>query len=387
MPWSVIVGALTALPSEPVRCPSCGQEVPVERHCVRCGAELTETSARRGFAAAPNEHALAPSLVSTLFPQLPSDSMRTFRIALLAGAVVVLLLGAAGLFPIAVVASAILVPLLLGIYLYDVDLYEDEPAHVLAYTAVWGIGAGVGLGFLVKEVVPAGVEILFESTERAVLVRGFALPALALVLTLLGPLVLLPYRKFNDVLDGATFGVMCGATLVGAQLVSQTGPLFSSGLRPVGTVGPWLIRLTELAVALPLVAAGAGGATAAAFWLRYRAPVADRGALGPLGRPPVAVLAAFVAFVGAALGQLLLPRLASLALLLVLAAASILWLRRVLHVGLLQESLEIPIGPSILCANCGSSTPRHSFCGYCGISLRALPKARIERGAAPSAPT
>ena len=330
-----------------------------------------------------------PSLVSTLFPQLPSDSMRTFRIALLAGAVVVLLLGAAGLFPIAVVASGILVPLLLAIYLYDVDLYEDEPLHVLAYTAVWGVAAGVGLGFLVKEVVPAGVELLFESTERAVLVRGFALPALALVLTLLGPLVLLPYRKFNDVLDGATFGAVCGASLVGAQLVIQTGPLFSSGLRPVGAVGPWLIRLTELAVALPLIAAGAGGAAAAAFWLRYRAPVAHRSALGPLGRPPVAVLAALLAFVGAALGQLFLPRLASLGLLLVLAAASILWIRRILHVGLLQESLEVPIGPPIVCANCGTSTPRHTFCGHCGISLRALPKARVEPAPfePPSAPT
>lgn len=353
---------------------------------MRCGVELAGTSARRGFAAAPNERALVPSLVSTLFPQLPSDSMRAFRIALGAGAGAVLLLGAAGLFPIAVVAAGILVPLLLGIYLYDVDLYEDEPAHVLAYTAVWGIAAGVGLGFLVKEVAPAGVELLLESTERAVLVRGFALPTLALVLTLLGPLVLLPYRKFNDVLDGATFGALCGATLVGAQLVAQAGPLFSSGLRPVGAVGPWLIRLTELAVALPLIAAGAGGAAAAAFWLRYRAPVADRAALGPLGRPPIAVLAAFVAFVEAALGQLFLPRLASLGLLLVLAAGSILWLRRILHVGLLQESLEIPIGPSIVCANCGHPTPRHSFCGHCGISLRALPKAQIEPRAAPSAP-
>jgi hypothetical protein len=357
--------------------------VPPERHCVRCGVALAEATPRRGFAAAPNEPQLVPSLVSTLFPQLPSDSMLAFRVALLLGATVVILLGAAGLFPIAVVAAGVLVPLLLAIYLYDVDLYEDEPLHVLAYTALWGIAAGFALGLLVKSAAPAGVELLVESTERSVLVRGLGLPALALLLTLAGPLVLLPYRKFNDVLDGATFGAMSGAALVGAQLVTQSGPLFESGLRPVGAVGPWLIRLTELAIALPLIAAGAGGAAAAAFWLRYRAPIADRGALGWLGRPTLAVPAAYVAFAGAAVSQLFLPRLASLALLLALAAGSILWLRHVLHAGLLQESLEVPVGPAIVCANCGHSTPRHTFCGHCGIALRALPKAPVEAPGTP----
>jgi hypothetical protein len=62
--------------------------------------------------------------------------------------------------------------------------------------------------------------------------------------------------------------------------------------------------------------------------------------------------------------------------LLALDAVTMLWLRRVIHLGLLEESAEIPIGPPITCANCGASTPRHTFCINCGVSLQALPKHR-----------
>ena len=54
----------------------------------------------------------------------------------------------------------------------------------------------------------------------------------------------------------------------------------------------------------------------------------------------------------------------------------IVLLRRAIHVGLLEESLEVPIGPELTCPNCGELTARHTFCGQCGISLQALPKAR-----------
>ena len=57
-----------------------------------------------------------------------------------------------------------------------------------------------------------------------------------------------------------------------------------------------------------------------------------------------------------------------------LAAVALLWLRRVLHLGLLEEAFEIEIGDEVVCANCGQPTRRHTFCGNCGISLHALPK-------------
>ena len=44
---------------------------------------------------------------------------------------------------------------------------------------------------------------------------------------------------------------------------------------------------------------------------------------------------------------------------------------------------EIPIGPAILCPECGKETPLHTYCGNCGTSLKALPRTqgrRVRRG-------
>ena len=80
--------------------------------------------------------------------------------------------------------------------------------------------------------------------------------------------------------------------------------------------------------------------------------------------------------VAAALIQIYLAVwIAALALALLTCAALIV-LRYLIHVGLMEEAAEIPIGPDIACPNCGEQTPRHTFCGNCGIALQALPKAR-----------
>jgi hypothetical protein len=197
--------------------------------------------------------------------------------------------------------------------------------------------------------------------------------------------VLLPYRKFNDVLDGATFGGACAVTFAGAVVLTQAFDLFGDGLRPGGSVGSWVVRLLELAVAAPVLAAALIGAVAGAFWLRYRAPVRDRNALGPAGRPAVAVTLAAGVLVGSALGELYLPQLGSLALYVILDVVALVWLRQVIHVGLLEEAAEITIGEPFTCANCGEQTPRHSFCSSCGISILALPKRREPSAGGPSA--
>ena len=363
------------------QCPSCGLAVGAEdSFCVRCGTRLEAAAKRRGFAAAPNEPEFLPALVSTVFPQLPRASMATFRIALALGVGAVVVLALARLFPVAIVASAVLVPLLTVLYLYDVDVYEDEPVRVILFTMLAGAGSGIALGVLARELAPTGVEAILDTTDDAVLVRGLLLPLLAVALSLVGPLVLLPYRKFNDVLDGATFGAASAVSLVGAQLIVSSLPMLGAGLRPVGQIWPWVARLLELAVALPLMSAGVVGAVAGAFWLRYRAPVRDRRALGALSHPLLAVGLAAAFFVGAALTQLFLPAIVTLVVLFALAAAALVWLRRVLHVGLLQEAAEIDVGPALQCANCGHRTPQHSFCANCGISLRALPKGRSVEG-------
>ena len=373
-----------------VVCDQCRHEVPALEYCVRCGDPLAAEKqraqiGRRGqFAANPGERALAVHLVSTLFPQLPRADMDTFRAALLIGIAVVVGLCIFGLYPLALVAAELIVPMVMVLYVWDVDVYEDEPFHVLALTAGWGIFAGVVIGLAVRYLLPSDAGSVFGEDAATIVTRGVVLPLVGGLLMLIGPLILLPYRKFNDVLDGATFGAVSALAYTAALGLVGAIDLFSGGLRPTGEVMPWITRLLALGVATPIIAASVIGATAGAFWLRYRGPAGDRGRLGLLGKPAVAVVVGAIILVVASVGQLLLTFLPALIWLGFLAVLTLLWLRAVIHIGLLQEAAEIPIGPPVVCANCGRLTPAHCFCGYCGTSLRAQPK---HRGTAAPQPT
>ena len=363
-------------------CPWCGHDVPAGSFCIRCGSPLTAAPgtaarSRREFSAAPHEPVRRPALISSLFPHLPRASMATFRAALGLGVIVVMALAVAKLYPLALVAAAVLVPLLTVLYLYDVDVYEDEPLTVVAFTMLWGAAAGVWVGMLARTAAPSGAEFFLKSTGSRVAIQGVGLPLLGVALAMAGPLVLLGYRRFNDVLDGATFGAASAVSLAGAQVITQAFAFLSqSGVRPNYQIVPWVVRLLELAVAAPVLAAAAVGAAGAAFWLRFRAPVRDRSALGAVGRPEAAVAAAAALVVAGSLGQLLLPKFLALLVYVLLDAGALVWLRQVLHLGLMEEAAEHDVGPDIVCANCGHATPAHTFCINCGISLQALPKAK-----------
>jgi hypothetical protein len=90
---------------------------------------------------------------------------------------------------------------------------------------------------------------------------------------------------------------------------------------------------------------------------------------------------------GGAVGETFLGAGAWLGWLAVFDLVVIVLLRRAIHVGLLEESLEIPVGAEFSCPNCGEPTARHTFCGHCGISLQALPKMRSASGPGPAQPS
>lgn len=381
-----------------IRCEQCGETVPDLTYCVRCGDPLgpEQRKGRQGrvrdtYAAMPGERANSLRLVSTIYPSLPREEIRTFQIALVGGTILVALLGILGLFPVAIAAAAILVPLITIIYVYDVDVYEDEPIRVIAATFLWGALTGALFAYVLQHWFPVTISDVVGGMGSAIsgggggtpfpFIRGVIAPIVAVVIMVAGPLVLLTYKRFNDVLDGATFGVASGVAFVGAQTLVTALNLFASGLRPAGDPVPWVVRLLVLGVGTPVIAAGAIGGLCGALWLRYRAPVKDHGRLGPVGQPVVAFLVAAALMVVAALTEALLPNhlvgeLIALIVIAVLAVVALLWLRRVIHVGLLQEADEIPIGPPIACPECAKQTPRHTYCGNCGTSLKALPRSR-----------
>ncbi len=365
-------------------CPTCGAPTPDGAFCVRCGAPqdraLEHSHHRREFAAAPGERRYAPRIVTTLFPHLPRHSVRHFRIALLAGTALVALLGALHLFPVALIVAALLMPLLTLLYLYDVDIYEVAPVRAFAWTVLWGAVTGAATGALAKAIAPGGSALIDRSSAAHLLTGGILIPLIGVVLMLAGPLFLLRDRTFDSALDGASFGSVCAATFAAAQAVVVGVGVLSGGLRPIGAALPWVERLLSVAVALPVLSMSAIGSACAAIWLRYRAPKHDHAALGPLGQPALATLLAAALIVLGYASETFMAAGAWLVMLIALDVISLVLLRRALHIGLLEESLEREIGAPIRCANCGAMTPAHTFCSNCGVSLRALPRRRQPAG-------
>jgi hypothetical protein len=385
-------------------CDWCSSEVPESRFCIRCGNELDAdreagqysrfgrsvsrlsslsgldpsslSGVRRAFAAAPNESVLRPSIVSTIFPQLPQASMGAFRACLGLGAATVLALGLGKLYPVALIAAAVLLPLLAIFYFYSVNIFEDNPLTIVGGTVLWGAIAGAGTALIAKALSSSGTPLFIESRGHEVLTRGVLVPLISVVLILAGPLWLLRFPRYSTVLDGATFGAASAVAFAGSEVIIQALSSFGGGLRPLGAVLPWLVKLGTIAVALPILTMAVLGAASGALWLKYRAPIRDRKALGRLGRPETALPLAAAMLIGASVVQIVLPIGAALAVIAALAVVGLLWLRRVIHVGLLEEALDIEDAPAIVCANCGHHTRLGHFCENCGISVAALPSSR-----------
>src|SRR5437773_2505392 len=160
-----------------IKCPRCEHEVPAAPYCVRCGEWLVDDlskhpSGRRGFTAAPHESRYSPSMISTIFPQLPRADMDSFRASLALGAAAIIVLAIFRLFPLGLVGSAALVPLLVILYLWDVDLYEDEPLQVMALTIAWGAGFGVAIGFLTRHIVDPSAGLAVHTSTHTLLWSG-----------------------------------------------------------------------------------------------------------------------------------------------------------------------------------------------------------------------
>jgi hypothetical protein len=281
---------------------------------------------------------MRPKLISALFPRLPHDSHRGYRLALALGSAAIVVLAALGLFPVALIAAALLLPLLVALYLVDVNVYEDEPVWALSLTMGWGAVAGVGFGLLGLAVAPSAASVIVNGTSQYLLVQGLVLPFCGFFVLLLGPLVLLRYQHFNAVLDGVTFGTTTGAAFSGAQAITSSAHLIGAGLRPGGAVLPWVWRLLSLGLGVPIVIMGAAAAACAALWLRYRAPVRDAQALGWLGHPAVALPLAGLLVSGAAVGETFLSAGGWLVWLVLFDVVAISLLRQTIHVGLLEES-------------------------------------------------
>ena len=374
-----------------MRCDHCAHDVPDGVFCTRCGAHQGTTqeagnarSREHRYAAHPGEHVAQPAVFSTLFPHLGHHKIHEFRWAFIAGLAGVVILYAAGLITAAILVSAFLVPVLYLIYLYEAQVYRDEPALVLGFT----IGGGLLVGIVVTlferviynpfQVVPNPLGMASVSVG-AVLVLGFVVPVIQEALKPL-PAFFLPNRAdFPETVDGLVFGIASGLGFsVAETLIGFSSTLAS--LPPHVTPGNWIYDLATIAVFQPLLQGTATGMIVATIW-RYR-----RGRLA--GRELAAVAMAVLAHIAFSSGTVLMKETATNPLFILLWQALVvgmllIYIRYLLHYSLLEEAAHMGFAETV-CPNCHMHIVASGFCPNCGMALSAAPTG-VRRGRRPRA--
>lgn len=364
-----------------ITCHSCERQVPDGEFCGACGAHLSDTrpsgvDRRHAFAAHPGEQVLHLSVISTMLPHLPHRQTGPFRVALVGGTILLVALGLLDLTGPAIAAAALVVPILYLLYLYEVEVYEDEPVVVIGGTfavgAVLGLPWAVLTGPIIAQAMITGNAQ--GSAAEDILLAGVVLPILAQLVMLAGALLLFLIRRYDEALDGFAFGA-AGAlgftfmtTLVYLLPELQQG-LFSD-IPPLAST----LQIIQSGLLIPLIYASTTGLVAGALWLRrgrVRTPVARSWTTSL--RASIAVALAVQVSLG--LVTLLVSSTTIRVLAYLMAALLLLlWVRIALHHMLLAEAVDVGIGPDGICSHCHRLVPRMAFCPHCGIATRATPK-------------
>ena len=373
-----------------MRCDHCANDVPDGVFCTRCGAhqgttgELARAKTREhNYAAHPGEHVVQPSIFTTLFPHLGRQKIHEFRWAFAVGLAGIVLLYAVGLIPAAILVAILLVPLLYLIYLYEAQVYRDEPATVLGFT----IGGGLVLG-LVLTLIERALVNPYASVGNPLGGAGISVGSVLLVGVLMPvvqeavkplPALFLPNRAdFPETVDGLVFGIAAGLGFsVAESFVVFSGAL--TGLPAHMSPGNWIYELATIAVFQPLLQGSATGLVVAAVW-RYR-----RGRLA--SREIGGVAMAVIAHVAFALGTQLLKDVAVAQLFVlvwqaVIVGALLVYVRYVLHYALLEEAAHMGYAETV-CPNCHRHIVASGFCPNCGMALTAAPTA-VKRARKPA---
>jgi hypothetical protein len=365
-----------------VRCDHCAQEAPDGVFCTRCGAHQGTTqesgnakSREHRYAAHPGEHVAQPAIFTTLFPHLGHHKIHEFRWAFIAGLAGVVLLYLTGLITAAILVSAFLVPILYLIYLYEAQVYRDEPALVLGFT----IGGGVVVGI----VVTLFERLIYNPFQNlpnpltgasvslgAILILGLVMPLIQEALKPL-PALFLPNRAdFPETVDGLVFGVAAGLGFSLAETLIGFSATLTS-LPPRVEPGNWIFDLATLAVFQPLMQGTATGLIVATIW-RFR-----RGRAA--GREVGGVAMAVIAHVAFSMGTVLLKEGSVNPLFIMLWQATIvgallIYMRYLLHYSLLEEAAHMGFAETV-CPNCHMHVVASGFCPNCGMALSAVPAA------------
>jgi RsiW-degrading membrane proteinase PrsW (M82 family) len=357
-----------------VRCDHCGREVPEGVYCTNCGAhqgtrEPGNPRRRDGYAAHPGESVLQPGVLTTILPHLGRCKVNEFRWLFLGGLAGIFVLFVAGFITAALCVAVLLFPLLYALYLYEAQVYKEEPVPVAAALGLIGIGIGIGVTIGTNRLVSHEARLSFTVTAGSLAIIGVVVPLIQEAVKPLPAVALRVRPAFrNETMDGLVFGVAAGLGFgVGESFVRFANILTDLPVR--STPGSWIYPLVTTAVLLPLLQGTATGIVCAAGW-RVALGRADAIALAGV---PVAV-GGHVAFstVTQVLSNHGWSQLVILAWQAAVVVALLVLMRVVLHRALLDEAREQGSADRY-CANCDRTVRAEGFCPSCGMALTAVP--------------
>ena len=363
-------------------CHVCGQD--------QRSADLTR---RKSFAARPDEPVASFALISSIMPRSAGQRPQTYRIAFTIALAVALIAAIFGAMPIAVLVAAFAVPVVYIVYIYDVNLWEDEPFIVtgLAFLLTGALTVGfTALWTYLRGPVPYGTTTYDGSLSAAPTVGTFLLVALVVpivgeAIRQIGPVLLASRPEFDDLMDGLSFGVISGVSYSCFDTLVRQWDLLTGGLQG-SDPGLWVSLIFLEGFVKPLIIGTASGIAVAefsglgrgydGFTPRYFRGVGE----AILANAAYQAGTYLFSFVGDATLGVVLSILWGLLILAIL----ILRVRTVLHAGLMEAALERSARDRGMasttelqyCAQCEMPLLEHAaFCTACGTAVRVQPKA------------
>ena len=373
-----------------MECPRCKTSLPEVAHfCHVCGTDLVSQDGGRkaSFALKPDEPVASFALVSTIMPRGVTGRPNTYRLALEVTLALVALTAIVGALPIAVMIAAFAVPVVYIVYLYDVNLWEDEPVTVTG--AAFLLTLVLSIGWTLVWVAMGGHSPVIQITAGVggptllgFLIAGVLAPVVGEIIREAGPIFLASRPKFDDLMDGLTFGVISGVAYATGDTLVKHWSLITGGFSSGNDGGAWLALLVLEGFIKPLVLGTATGIACAefsglgegydGFTNRYFRGFGE------------AVLASVLYFGGTYLLSFVpnpvVGTVLSILYGLVLLGVLLVRVRTVLHKGLLEAALESqarnagvgPDGVLAFCSRCEMPLlPGAAFCGNCGTSVLA----------------
>jgi len=289
---------------------------------------------------------------------------------------------------VAIVIASLIVPAAMLVELPKRDLLENEPRWGAPAMLAWGLLVGVLVSAinaaLVAELWIDGAALHVgaagfggAAAEREggapivlLLLGGIVMPAVAIALTVAGPVGLRRYPIFrNEVMDGVTLGGAAGGGFATGSTLVFVWPMVAAGRSGGGSAADWTATLIGLFLTRPLIFAIAAALVCVGLW---RVAITQHSP--DLVVPAACGVGGVIVF---ALGDLVAqPQGARVELLWhLVAVVGLIFVARPFAAGALAQDRRLVASSRarIICPSCRSMTPPGQFCAVCGRPLAATP--------------